>query len=156
MEIVPFRKEDQEATAAFMRQIYQEMGWPEQPKDRIDDLSSFFHLPNDGYLLLIKEHGKVVGMGGYINLINGDLLLKRFYIDKELRGSGIAQKLWEKLLESMKPLQASRVVLDVSKRNPRAIRFYEKNGFVQYDQAPIDNWEESNHPETQRFYFLNI
>ena len=98
MEIVPFASEDQEATTAFMRQIYQEMGWPEVPSDGLDDLTKYFHLPHEGSLLLIKDQGKVVGTGGFVKRTDNDILLKRFYIDKNLRGSGIAQTLWKNFL----------------------------------------------------------
>lgn len=156
MEIVPFSSQDQSATAAFMRVIYEEMGWPDQPEDKLDDLSNFFHLPHDGALLLIKKEDKVVGTGGFVRLTEKDLLLKRFYIAETLRGSGIAQELWSRLLEHMKSFGATRVVLDVRKTNTRAIRFYEKNGFVQYEQEPIKGWEESNYPERQSFYYLEL
>src|SRR5258708_30202420 len=155
MEIVPFREKDQKATAAFMRIIYDEMGWGDHPADGLDDLGNFFHIPEGGVLFLIKEKYKVVGTGGFVKLTADDLLLKRFFIAKEIRGSGIAQKLLAVLLSEAGKCHCSRIVIDVSRNNSRAIRFYEKNGFKQYHQSPIDGWSESS-KDWYNYYYLNI
>ena len=156
MEIVSFTSQDQEATADFMKSIYREMGWQEQPKEGLNDLAIFFHLPNDGVLLLVKDEQKIVGTGGCIKLDEEAILLKRFYIAQDLRGSGIAKKLLDSLVDGAKKLHGKRIVIDVSKKNPRAIRFYEKNGFMQYDQKPLESWPETKKPDIFNYYFLPL
>ena len=155
MEIVAFTPQDQAATASFMRTIYEEMGWKEFPEDGLDNLKQFFHLPDDGFLLLVKDKNKIIGTGGAVKLSENDILLKRFYIDQKNRGSGIGKELLDEIVQKSKPFHCSRMVLDVSKNNLRAIRFYEKNGFKQYHQAPIEGWPESSQ-DWYYYYYLNI
>jgi len=155
MEIVPFTPGDTKTTVSFMKAIAREMGWPEAPEE-LYNFEKFFHLPQNGFLLLIKDMDSIMGTAGCIKISAQDLLLKRFYIKQNLRGSGIAQKLFDKVLFEAKKFHSKRIVIDVSKKNPRAIHFYEKNGFRQYDQQPIDGWDETRLPDIFNYYFLEL
>src|SRR5579864_4586080 len=104
MEIVPFTQQDQEAASHFMRVIYAEMGWIVQPEDGLDDLAKFFYLSDDGFLFLIKDQEKIVRTGGGVRFNPKDMLLKRFYIAEEQRGSGIADKLLDAIVTTAKNL----------------------------------------------------
>lgn len=95
-------------------------------------------------------------MGGCKKLNTNDFLLKRFYIAKEYRGSGIARQLLEKIINTAKSYRINRIVIDVSKKNARAIHFYEKNGFIQYNQSPIEAWKETSQSDIFNYYSLNI
>jgi len=55
----------------------------------------------------------------------------RLYVDKPWHGKGLAQQLMEQSLEQARLLGASHVWLGVWERNPRAISFYKKYGFVE-------------------------
>ncbi len=48
---------------------------------------------------------------------------------KEKRGTGLAQKILQYALERLKWKGVERVILEVAEEDPRAVRFYEKNGF---------------------------
>jgi len=161
MDIVKFSKKDQKETSKFMDKIWDEMGeidegWKKKPKDGFSHLDKFFHMPTEGFLLLIKDKGKIIGTGGCVKLNSTDALLKRFYIDKTYRGTGIAGDLLTAIVSATKELELSRIVIDVSKDNVRAIRFYEKNGFVKYDQSPDEKWRESKFPDVFDYFFLSI
>lgn len=156
MDIVPFTPDDQYAAAFFIGSIFQEMGWLEIPEYGIDNLTAFFHLPHEGFLFLLKQDSQIIGIGGGVQLRTDTCLLKRFYLAKERRGTGAAKQLLEKITIHAKILHLSRIVIDVSKKNTRAIRFYEKNGFVQFAQTPISSWHESSQPDKFNYYILNI
>jgi ribosomal protein S18 acetylase RimI-like enzyme len=55
----------------------------------------------------------------------------RLYIDKQWHGKGVAQQLMEQSLEQGRLLGAAQIWLGVWERNPRAISFYKKYGFVE-------------------------
>lgn len=156
MTIVPFQTSDQETTAQFMNTIWDEMGWTDKPKTRFTDLAAFFHIPTDGFLLLMKDNNTIIGTGGCIRLNDTDALLKRFYIAKNYRGTGVAQQLLDAIILKSQELQASRIVIDVSKKNARATSFYEKGGFQPYKPTRSDLWPESFQPEIFHYYFLPI
>lgn len=64
---------------------------------------------------------------------DGALEIERIYVLQEYYGSGIGQLLYEQALQEAEELQADYIWLGVWEHNHRAIRFYEKNGFVPFD-----------------------
>ena len=59
------------------------------------------------------------------------LEIQRLYLHPEWLGSGIAHRLMTHLLERARSRNADTVWLGVWERNPRAIAFYRKFGFVE-------------------------
>lgn len=62
------------------------------------------------------------------------LEIERIYVLKEFHGKKVGQILYEKATEISKQRNVDFVWLGVWEENPRAIRFYEKNGFVKFDK----------------------
>lgn len=60
------------------------------------------------------------------------LEIERIYVLKEFYGEGIGQMLCDYACKIAKETQMDYVWLGVWEENPRAIRFYEKNGFVKF------------------------
>ena len=56
--------------------------------------------------------------------------IDRFYVDHEYHGSGVASQLMDACIATARELGRQTIWLGVWERNPRAIRFYEKRGFV--------------------------
>lgn len=85
--------------------------------------------------------GQVIG---YLKLNFGDsqtekqnaqaVEIERIYVLKDFLGKKVGQILFEKALEIAKSAKAPYVWLGVWEENPRAIRFYAKNGFVPFDK----------------------
>jgi hypothetical protein len=62
------------------------------------------------------------------------LEIERIYVLKEFHGKKVGQKLYEEAMEIAEQKNVDYVWLGVWEKNPRAIRFYEKNGFVEFDK----------------------
>lgn len=58
--------------------------------------------------------------------------IERIYIVQEYLGKGVAQELFAFALERARQVDARILWLAVWEENPRAIRFYEKCGFVEF------------------------
>ena len=81
---------------------------------------------------------------GYLKLNFGDsqtelkdnkaLEIERIYVSKEFHGKSVGQLLYDKAIEVAKQKNADYVWLGVWEDNPRAISFYKKNGFVEFDK----------------------
>lgn len=81
---------------------------------------------------------------GYLKINFGDsqtelkddksLEIERIYVLKEFQGKKIGQIIYDKAIEIAKQKNADYIWLGVWEENPRAIRFYEKNGFVTFDK----------------------
>ena len=57
------------------------------------------------------------------------LEIERIYVMKTFYGKGVGQLLFEKAMALAKSYEVKYVWLDVWEKNPRALRFYQKNGF---------------------------
>lgn len=62
------------------------------------------------------------------------LEIERIYVAKEYHGKNIGQQLYDKAIEVARNRHADYVWLGVWEENPKAIRFYKKNGFVEFDK----------------------
>jgi RimJ/RimL family protein N-acetyltransferase len=156
MQITPYKNSDAKAVATFFRSVFAEMGWSERASDHMDTPHVLFHLPDHGALMLVKEDDRVVGTAGIILRTKTEGLIKRFYLEKTHRGTGAAQPLLHALIKLALSRGVTKLVLDVSKNNARAIRFYEKNGFQKTSVTPQDNWPESHMPDTHYFFYKQI
>ncbi|MDM1138519.1 GNAT family N-acetyltransferase [Empedobacter sp. R132-2] len=65
---------------------------------------------------------------------NKALEIERIYVSKEFHGKNVGQLLYNKAIEVAEQKDSEYVWLGVWEQNPRAIRFYEKNGFVVFDK----------------------
>lgn len=62
------------------------------------------------------------------------LEIERIYVLEAYHGLRVGQALYDKAIEVAKALHSAYVWLGVWEKNARAIRFYEKNGFVAFDK----------------------
>ena len=60
--------------------------------------------------------------------------IERIYVLKEFHGKKVGQILYNKAIEIAKQKNADYVWLGVWEENQRAINFYKKNGFVEFDK----------------------
>lgn len=62
------------------------------------------------------------------------LEIKRIYVLQQYHGSEVGQKLYEQALEIARNRKATYLWLGVWEENSRAIRFYQKQGFIEFGQ----------------------
>ena len=87
------------------------------------------------------------GIMGYLKINSGNaqtefkensgMEIERIYALKEFYGKGVGKILLDKALEVAKESRMEYIWLGVWEKNPRAIRFYEKNGFIQFGSHPF-------------------
>jgi ribosomal protein S18 acetylase RimI-like enzyme len=65
---------------------------------------------------------------------NKALEIERIYVLKGFHGKKVGQILYDKAIEVAKQKKVDYVWLGVWEENPRAINFYMKNGFVEFDK----------------------
>lgn len=97
-----------------------------------DENSAFYFAITDGEII------------GYLKLNFGAsqtelkdskaLEIERIYVVKEFHGHKVGQLLYDKAIEVAKEKGVYYVWLGVWEENPRAISFYKKNGFVEFDK----------------------
>lgn len=91
----------------------------------------YFACLNDlvvGYLKLNTGTAQTEEQGAHA------LEIERIYVLQALHGKKVGQLLYEKAIQVAQEKQVQFVWLGVWENNIRAIRFYEKNGFVTFDK----------------------
>jgi ribosomal protein S18 acetylase RimI-like enzyme len=114
--------------------MYLEQGFAEEKllSELQDRNAEFYFATTDG------------NVTGYLKLNFGDsqtelkdktaLEIERIYVLKDFHGKSVGQMLYKKALEIAQMKKVSYVWLGVWEENPRAISFYKKNGFVEFDK----------------------
>lgn len=156
IEIKLLAKEDDRDAVEFCREIYSEMGWPEDGLG--SSIEEIFSESGDA-VVTVKQSGEIIGTGGFLRLSKEHALLKRFYLAKRVRGGGLASPLFVDLVDRARTMGYSMLLLDVPSTNKRAIRFYEKAGMEEFfDVSPHPRWAGSS-PErqkTDRYFRLRL
>lgn len=62
------------------------------------------------------------------------LEIERIYVSKAFHGKKVGQLLYEKAIQVARQAQVAYVWLGVWEKNDRAINFYTKNGFIEFDK----------------------
>jgi len=120
-------------TAENMAKYLEEAYAYEKLSTELNDPNSFF------YFAMLDE--KVIGylklnMGAsQTELKDNDALeIERIYVLKEFHGKKVGQLLFDKAIAIAKEQHVAYIWLGVWENNKRALQFYTKNGFVEFDQ----------------------
>ena len=105
-----------------------------------EKLSAELNNPNSFFYFAMLDE-KVIGylklnMGGsQTELKDNDALeIERIYVLKSFQGKKVGKMLFDKSIQIGKEQNAAFVWLGVWEENKKAIEFYTKNGFVEFDQ----------------------
>lgn len=112
----------------FLKVCVDEFGFEEWEED-IRNMDNHTYKSDGGnFWIAINEKNDIIGTIGLKNKGNAIGELKSMYVYKHYRGDGIAQDLLNTLIKFAGKYE--KVVLDTYKKFERAIKFYEKNGFI--------------------------
>jgi ribosomal protein S18 acetylase RimI-like enzyme len=81
-----------------------------------------------GYLKINTGHAQTE------QKLKNSLEVQRIYVLKDYFGKGVGQLLFNKAIQVAKEKEADTIWLGVWEKNTRAIQFYKKNGFVEFDK----------------------
>ena len=135
IEILTYEEKDKDRTIEFIVGILEgEFGFSRERPD-LANIPNFYQAPNGNFWLAV-ENDVVVGTIALKDYEEGRGYLKRMYVKRELRGTGLADKLLSELVEHAKKNGFETIYLgtDVSMR--RAQGFYSKKGFEKMDRLP--------------------
>lgn len=139
----------------FCLGIFKEMDWPKEFAYGFDNIKEFFKGEREVFFLA-KFSGKIVVCGGLKELSKDEGLIKRFYVAKEFRGKGLAQKMLDKIKDFAKKKNYKTIMVDIFQNNERAKKFFQKQGFEVFNSDIRENWPESSHPDKFEFRKINL
>lgn len=120
-------------TEEAMKKYLEESFNTEKMKSELNNPDSFFYIA-------WEEDNPI----GYLKVNSGkaqtelqdetSLEIERIYVKKSHHGKKVGQLLYNQALETARHLNKSYVWLGVWEENLRALNFYKKNGFVEFDK----------------------
>ena len=81
------------------------------------------------YVVIAYENNIPLGCGAIKEFEPSAMEIKRMYVSPESRSKGIASKVLGELEKWAKEMKYTKCVLETGKKQPEAIRLYEKNGY---------------------------
>lgn len=111
---------------------------------RADQWNWFTSLKNKhDYLIFgILYEEKPIGACGLKNISNGSAEYWGYIGEKDYWGRGIGKLILDEVIRVAKDLGVKRVWLRVVKNNTRAIKLYERVGFVKFDESNVELFME--------------
>jgi GNAT superfamily N-acetyltransferase len=145
---------DGAALAEFAARIFDETFGPDnRPEDMAAHLADRFGVRQQTeeildpaiVTLLMEEDGRLIAYTQVTTLhapppcVTGEAPVEigRFYVDRSWHGRGLAQRLMAAARDAARELGGRTAWLAVWERNPRAIAFYEKQGFRDVGSQPF-------------------
>lgn len=82
------------------------------------------------YAIVAYRNNEAVGCGAIKEYSPGVMEVKRMYVPDTLRNNGIATIVLSEIETWAKELGCSRLILETGKKQPEAIRLYERSGYT--------------------------
>ncbi len=89
----------------------------------------FNKIENINHAILLYENRKPAGCGAIKEFDGYTMEIKRMYVLPECRGKGFAARILSALEDWARELAYDRCILETGKRQPEAVRLYQKNGY---------------------------
>jgi GNAT superfamily N-acetyltransferase len=99
--------------------------------DELKPLLEVFSEAKRNAFWVVESSNQIVGSFGIESRSENDTELRRMYLDKEYRGSGIAQRMLDCAQTTARQLGFTKMILSTAQIQSAADRFYRKNGFRQ-------------------------
>jgi GNAT superfamily N-acetyltransferase len=99
--------------------------------DELKPLLEVFSEAKRNAFWVVESSNQIVGSFGIESRSENDTELRRMYLDKEYRGSGIAQRMLDCAQTTARQLCFTKMISITAQIQRAADRFYRKNGFRQ-------------------------
>ncbi|MDI6605327.1 MAG: GNAT family N-acetyltransferase [Thermoanaerobacteraceae bacterium] len=136
MEVKEAGKEDINEICLLLQELFElEKDFsPDYDKQR-KGLEIILDNPQYGYILLLKEKNKILGIANLLITVSTAMgtkviILEDFIIKREERGKGRGKFFMNTILDFVREKGYSRITLLVDKDNVKALKFYSCQGFV--------------------------
>ncbi len=133
----PARREDAAAVRGVVFAALREHGLEPDPQGTDRDLDDIPAGYDGGFFdVLVDSAGRVVGSVGLVDEGGGLCELRKMYLVRECRGSGLGRRLLEHALLEARRLGFRRMRLETASVLADATRLYLRAGFTPADAAP--------------------
>ena len=136
--ITEFKNENAEATAKFILGILEgEFGITGVARPDLYRIQEVYQ-KNKSNFWVAMDNGEVVGTAALVDYGKNRAYLKRMYVSKKLRGTGLAKELLETALAFARENEYVDVYVGTVPEMAAANKFYQKHGFRKIKALPPD------------------
>ncbi|VVB99962.1 Acetyltransferase (GNAT) family protein [uncultured archaeon] len=137
-EIIPYGEKYAKPVKAFILGILEdEFGIRGEKRPDLDDISCTYQRNKSNFWVAV-DRGKVVGTIALMDYGSKRGYLKRMYVARELRGSGLAAELLNTLIEFARKNGMRGLYCGTVGKLAAANKFYQKHGFLKIEKLPGD------------------
>ncbi len=134
----------------FIISVFVEEYGFEQFREGLKEQNNHKYIENGSNLwIAIDENDNIVGTIALRKHNNEEAEIKKLYVRKDYRGTGLSKELYRKVMEEAKSKEFSRIFLGTYDKLESAIHFYLKRGFTQIDEL-------YNEEEGARYFELYV
>ena len=90
----------------------------------------FNHINSIKHTVVAYKDKQPIACGAFKQYSHNTVEIKRMFVHSDHRGQGIAQKILRELEQWATELRYDSFILETGKRQPEAIRLYEKAGYI--------------------------
>ncbi|MBI5390210.1 GNAT family N-acetyltransferase [Candidatus Woesearchaeota archaeon] len=138
VDVIEYRDAFKHQTKVFILSILtEEFGLGDLERPDLDDIQNIYQTGGNNFWIAV-DGSHVVGSVALLNYGMERGYLKRMYVEKGLRGSGLARELLETLLNYARTHHFKDVYLGTIDEMIAANKFYQKHGFEQIKNLPPD------------------
>ena len=136
MEVKEAGKEDINEICLLLQELFElEKDFSSDYDKQRNGLEIILDNPQYGYILLLKEKNKILGIANLLVTVSTAMgtkviILEDFIIKREERGKGRGKFFMNTILDFVREKGYSRITLLVDKDNVKALNFYSRQGFV--------------------------
>jgi len=138
VKIIPYDTADQKIKDQIYKFVMdiktQDLGWKADAPELLNIEGNY--LVNKSNFWVVVNHNQLIGTVGLEDMGNRQGYLKRMYLKKEFRGTGLATELLNTMLRYAKQNRFKEIYLATGKGAERAVEFYKKSGFQKVDSLP--------------------
>jgi len=138
IKIIKFDVMYQEKTKKFILNILEKEFNYFMNRPDLNNIAKEYQKGKSNFFIAVDEMNDVIGSIAIVNYGENRGYLKRLYVKKENRGTGLARKLLENLIIYAQNNKYKVIYLGTVKLLEAANKFYNKNGFKKIDKLPED------------------
>ena len=140
-KIKEFEDRYNEKVNDFIISVFVEEFGFEECRRELENQNNYEYIKNGGDLwIALDEEDNIVGTIALRRVNNSEVELKKLYVRKDYRGTGLSKELYNKVIEKTKSEHYKRIFLGTYDKLETAINFYLKRGFTQIE----DLYNEEN------------
>lgn len=138
IEIIEFNSNYQKKTKSFILDILEDEFDYYMDRPDLDNILEIYKTDKSNFFIAVNQQNDVIGSIAIVDYKNHRGYLKRLYVKREYRGTGLARQLLDNLIIYAKNSGYQTIYLGTVKMLEAANKFYNKNGFKKIDKLPED------------------